>query len=182
MRTLKQAINSLPVAERAEVRKRVGEITRTSKPAPMRTTQRTQPAGHRARPGYSPAAARSLPGKPFCSTCQLTEVNMAKLLGVRQESISKIEHRSDMLISSFRSYIEALGDKLRLVVEFPDVVAEITSLSEPDDNGKPPGGKRPELVLTQSAGSRRCPAQTETGCRCRKQEKRAFSELASWAS
>ena len=81
---------------------------------------------------------------------------MAKLLGVRQDSVSKIERRSDMLLSTFRSYIEAMGGKLRLVVEFPDAVAEVTSLGESDDDDdtpkrpakpkRPPGGKRPELV------------------------------------
>jgi hypothetical protein len=72
--------------------------------------------------------------------------------------VSKIEHRSDMLLSTFRSYIEAMGGKLRLVVEFPDAVAEVTSLGEPADDDdatpkrkpkRPPPGKRPELVRHQ---------------------------------
>lgn len=86
---------------------------------------------------------------------KLTQERLAVLLGVRQDSVSKIERRSDMLLSTFRSYIEAMGGKLRLVVEFPDAVAEVTSLGEPDDDDpptkpkRPPGGKRPELVRHQ---------------------------------
>ena len=83
---------------------------------------------------------------------KLTQVNMAKLLGVRQDSVSKIERRSDMLISTFRSYIEAMGGKLRLVVEFPDAVAEVASLGESDDDDddpkRPTRPKRPELSQT----------------------------------
>ena len=86
---------------------------------------------------------------------KLTQERLAVLLGVRQDSVSKIERRSDMLLSTFRSYIEAMGGKLRLVVEFPDAVAEVTSLGEPDDGDpptkskRPPGGKRPKLVRHQ---------------------------------
>jgi DNA-binding XRE family transcriptional regulator len=51
---------------------------------------------------------------------ELTQVHMAKSLGVGQEGISRIEKRSDLLISTLRDYVEALGGHLRLVAEFPD--------------------------------------------------------------
>jgi DNA-binding XRE family transcriptional regulator len=50
----------------------------------------------------------------------LTQVRMAKTLGVAQEQISKIEKRTDMHISTLRRSIEALGGTLTLVAEFPD--------------------------------------------------------------
>jgi transcriptional regulator with XRE-family HTH domain len=60
----------------------------------------------------------------------LTQQSMAKLLHIDQAGISKIESRSDMLLSTLRSYVEAMGGSLRLVAEFPDGVAELSSLGE----------------------------------------------------
>lgn len=50
----------------------------------------------------------------------LTQENLAKVLGVEQDSISKAERRTDMLLSTMASFVEALGGKLKLVAEFPD--------------------------------------------------------------
>jgi transcriptional regulator with XRE-family HTH domain len=95
---------------------------------------------------------------------KLTQVSMAKMLGMRQDSVSKIERRSDLLLSTFRSYIEAMGGKLRLVVEFPDAVAEVASLGEANDDDdtpkrptkpKRPHAKRPELVRPSRISPRR---------------------------
>jgi DNA-binding XRE family transcriptional regulator len=50
----------------------------------------------------------------------LTQVRMAKSLGVAQKQISEIEKRTDMHISTLRRSIEAMGGTLSLVAEFPD--------------------------------------------------------------
>jgi len=49
-----------------------------------------------------------------------TQVELAETLHVGQESISRLEKRSDMLLSTLRSYVEAMGGKLELVAQFPD--------------------------------------------------------------
>ena len=49
-----------------------------------------------------------------------TQARMAKDLGIGQEGVSRLEQRSDLLISTLRGYVEALGGSLRLVAEFPD--------------------------------------------------------------
>ena len=41
---------------------------------------------------------------------QMTQVRLAEVLGVNQGAISKLEKRSDMYLSTLRSYIEAMGD------------------------------------------------------------------------
>jgi DNA-binding XRE family transcriptional regulator len=43
----------------------------------------------------------------------LTQQSLAKLLHIDQASVSKIESRSDMLLSTLRSYVEAMGGSLR---------------------------------------------------------------------
>lgn len=49
-----------------------------------------------------------------------TQVKVAKALGIKQEGVSRIEQRSDLLLSTLRGYIEAMGGELRLIAEFPD--------------------------------------------------------------
>jgi transcriptional regulator with XRE-family HTH domain len=50
---------------------------------------------------------------------KLTQELMAHVLGVGQDSVSRLEQRSDLLISTLRGYVEALGGRLSLVVESP---------------------------------------------------------------
>jgi DNA-binding XRE family transcriptional regulator len=63
---------------------------------------------------------------------KLTQKKMAEVLGIGQDSVSRLEQRSDLLISTLRNYVEALGGKLSLVAEFPDkkpvILAGIASL------------------------------------------------------
>ena len=48
----------------------------------------------------------------------LTQQDLAKALNVNQPAVSKMEQRTDAYISSLRSYIEAVGGKLKIVAEF----------------------------------------------------------------
>ena len=51
---------------------------------------------------------------------KLTQVRMAKSLGITQDSVSRLEKRSDLLLSTLRKTVRAMGGKLSLVAEFPD--------------------------------------------------------------
>jgi DNA-binding XRE family transcriptional regulator len=51
---------------------------------------------------------------------RLTQKRMAHVLGIGQDSVSRLEQRSDLLISTLRGYVEALGGRLSLVAEFPN--------------------------------------------------------------
>jgi predicted XRE-type DNA-binding protein len=51
---------------------------------------------------------------------QLTQERVAELLDIRQENVSRIEKRADLLISTLRDYVGSMGGELRLIVEFPD--------------------------------------------------------------
>jgi transcriptional regulator with XRE-family HTH domain len=51
---------------------------------------------------------------------KLTQVRMAKKLGITQDSVSRLEKRSDLLLSTLRKAVEAMGGNLSLVAEFPD--------------------------------------------------------------
>lgn len=51
---------------------------------------------------------------------QLTQVRIAKALGISQDGVSRLEKRSDFLLSTLRKTVEAMGGNLSLVAEFPD--------------------------------------------------------------
>ena len=51
---------------------------------------------------------------------QMTQVNLAEQLDIKQENVSRIEKRTDLLLSTLTKYVEGMGGKLRLVAEFPD--------------------------------------------------------------
>lgn len=51
---------------------------------------------------------------------RLSQEDLARRLGARQASVSRLEHRADMYVSTLRSYVEALGGTLEIVARFPD--------------------------------------------------------------
>lgn len=50
----------------------------------------------------------------------LTQARMAEELGITQDGVSRLEKRSDLLLSTLRKSVEAMGGRLSLVAEFPD--------------------------------------------------------------
>lgn len=65
---------------------------------------------------------------------ELTQVQLAETLGQKQVSIAKLEKRTDLLLSTLRRYVEAMGGRLDLVVEFPDrPPVHLEGLGEADD-------------------------------------------------
>ena len=73
---------------------------------------------------------------------KLTQVRMAKSLGVTQDSVSRLEKRSDLLLSTLRKTVEAMGGSLSLVAEFPDrppVVLSGLADDEPPKRGRKHG-------------------------------------------
>ncbi len=63
----------------------------------------------------------------------LSQEQLAQLLRVKQGSVSKLERRTDLYISTLRRYIEAMGGDLEVRANFPDGSVAITSLGEIDD-------------------------------------------------
>jgi DNA-binding XRE family transcriptional regulator len=103
-RNVNEIIESLPVSRRRKIEKRAAALI-----AEEMTLQELR-------------YARSM-----------TQVRMAKALGIAQKQISEIEKRTDMHISTLRRSIEALGGTLSLVAEFPDrepvILAGISSIA-----------------------------------------------------
>ena len=51
---------------------------------------------------------------------KLTQVRMAKALSISQDGVSRLEKRTDLLLSTLRKSVEAMGGSLSLIAEFPD--------------------------------------------------------------
>src|SRR5438270_6885240 len=58
---------------------------------------------------------------------KLTQVRLAKKLGITQDSVSRLEKRSDLLLSTLQKTVQAMGGTLSLVAEFPDREAVVLS-------------------------------------------------------
>ena len=79
-----------------------------------------------------------------------TQVAVARKLGVKQETVSRLEQRSDMLLSTLRSYVEAMGGELDLVAKFPGrpvvrlkALASVEHRDQPDhDRPRAPASER----------------------------------------
>ena len=50
----------------------------------------------------------------------LTQTALAENLGMTQSEVSKLEQRSDVLLSTLSGYVAATGGRLRLVAEYPN--------------------------------------------------------------
>lgn len=51
---------------------------------------------------------------------KLTQENLATILGINQGSVSKMEKRTDMYVSTLRSFVEAMGGQLQIRAVFPE--------------------------------------------------------------
>lgn len=62
----------------------------------------------------------SMPLEEIRRARQMTQAKLADKLGVNQGEVSKIEHRTDIYLSTLAGYIEALGGKLEIRAVFSD--------------------------------------------------------------
>lgn len=81
-----------------------------------------------------------------------TQADLAASLGVGQDTVSRIEGRSDMLLSTLRRYVKAMGGELELVARFPNrpplVIDRIAA------NARATAGRRAAGKRSVSAGRR----------------------------
>lgn len=64
--------------------------------------------------------AEELSLREIRNALQKTQKTVAHKLGMGQDGVSRLEKRSDLLLSTLRNYVEAVGGRLSLIAEFPD--------------------------------------------------------------
>ena len=60
----------------------------------------------------------------------MTQARLAEVLEMDQGNISKVEKRTDMYLSTLRSYVEAMGGTLEIRAVFPDGDVKIDLLNK----------------------------------------------------
>lgn len=72
---------------------------------------------------------------------ELTQKDVAAALHIGQDSVSRLEKRSDMLISTLRTYIESMGGTLEITARFPDrppiTIENLSDTTGNEDRPKP---------------------------------------------
>jgi transcriptional regulator with XRE-family HTH domain len=63
---------------------------------------------------------REMPLDQLRAARKLTQENLAQIFGVSQGSISRLERRTDMYVSTLAKFIEAMGGQLEIRAVFPD--------------------------------------------------------------
>ena len=74
---------------------------------------------------------------------KLTQVSVAKALSITQDSVSRLEKRRDILLSTLRETVQVMGGNLSLVAEFPDRAPVVLS-------GMPKEGRTPSLLVAST--------------------------------
>ena len=99
---------------------------------------------HNLRKKMSPAAqARAsalastlkeqLPLHELRQARELSQEQLAAVLHIKQASVSKLERRTDMYISTLRSYIKAMGGELDIIARFPEGKVRISQFENLDE-------------------------------------------------
>ena len=89
--------------------------------------------------------------KDMRQAVERTQEELAASLGVGQDTVSRIERQSDMLLSTLRRYVAAMGGKLELVAEFPNRPRMVIDQLTPTRKKSP---SRPQVKAKQGARSR----------------------------
>ena len=61
---------------------------------------------------------------------KLSQETLAKILGSGQASVSKLERRADMYVSTLRGIIAGMGGELEIIARFPDGAVRINQFSD----------------------------------------------------
>jgi transcriptional regulator with XRE-family HTH domain len=61
---------------------------------------------------------------------EMTQVRLAKILGVNQAAVSKLERRADMYVSTLQSFVKAMGGELKITARFPEGTVEINQFED----------------------------------------------------
>lgn len=104
---------------------------------------------HRTRAQQSPAYQRTVDEittrqatlAELRRAFQLSQQSLAELLDMSQSELSRIERRSDLLLSTLKRFVEATGGRLQLLATYPGsdpIEIRLSTLSQPANTAKSP--------------------------------------------
>ncbi len=71
-----------------------------------------------------------MPLQELRQALRMTQAQLATILETNQANVSKLERRTDMFVSTLRSYILAMGGELEITAHFPDGCVRIKQFEE----------------------------------------------------
>lgn len=75
---------------------------------------------------------REMPLVELRQARNFTQAELADALGTTQASVSKLERRSDMYLSTLRRLVQAMGGELEITARFPDGEIRLGQLTVED--------------------------------------------------
>jgi DNA-binding Xre family transcriptional regulator len=67
----------------------------------------------------------AMPLEELRTARNITQTDLASLLRITQASVSKMEKRTDMYVSTLRSFVQAMGGELEIRAVFPEGTVRI---------------------------------------------------------
>ncbi len=98
--------------------------------------KKMSPAAQKAAAEKTQQILKEMPLQELRQAHQMSQERLAELLSTKQANVSRMERRTDMYISTLRSYIEAMGGELDIVARFPDGEVHINQFEDIDGSNK----------------------------------------------
>jgi len=95
-----------------------------------RLRAKMSPAARQRSAARSREMLAAMPLHELRQAMQMSQDQLARELRVKQANISKIERRTDMYISTLRSYIQAMGGDLEIIARFSHGSVKIDQFEE----------------------------------------------------
>jgi transcriptional regulator with XRE-family HTH domain len=89
-------------------------------------------------------AIKEMPLDELREARELTQNQLAQSLNVSQGAVSKVERRTDMYISTLRSYVRAIGGDLQIRAVFPEGEVLINQFADIAAKSNQPPEESPE--------------------------------------
>jgi transcriptional regulator with XRE-family HTH domain len=122
-------------------------------PPTLRVSSKVRRYHQRAADGKAVRAgrymvAREMSLRELRHAVNKTQQTLARTLHMGQDGVSRLEKRSDLLLSTLRNYVEAVGGSLTLVAQFPD--REPIAIGGLGDIAVPPESQRVKRRAAQA--------------------------------
>ncbi len=113
---------------------------------PFKTLRKKMsPSAQKASAEKTKKMLHEMPLQELRQAHQMSQERLAELLHTKQANISRMERRTDMYISTLRSYIEAMGGELNIVARFPEGDVHINQFENIDNYSNYKSGKHPRV-------------------------------------
>jgi transcriptional regulator with XRE-family HTH domain len=92
--------------------------------------EKMKPAARKKADEKTKSMLGAMPLQELRHARNLSQVQLARTLSVKQAAVSKLEQRTDMYISTLRNFINAMGRDLEIVAKFPDGSVQISQFED----------------------------------------------------